>query len=113
MEEVHHNCVMCRRGLHNGRYQQHLLTDALPRERPEVVAYIQERAVLEVSIILITYGIHTYNLCLPTRTLPHNLTPIYPERVSRAHKIQLSLPLLTIMNLKSRLMRQKWEERGW
>lgn len=43
-----HNCVMCRRGFYRGRYQRHLLTDDLPRLRPELAAYIQDNAVLAV-----------------------------------------------------------------
>lgn len=49
MENLH-NCAMCRRGFYRGRYQQHVLTDNLPRAQPELAAYIQENAVLEVSI---------------------------------------------------------------
>lgn len=47
--EQHSNCVVCRRGLHNARYQRHVLTDDLPRTRPAFAAYIQEHAELEVS----------------------------------------------------------------
>ncbi|CAH2097765.1 unnamed protein product [Euphydryas editha] len=39
---------MCRRGFYRGRYQRHLLTDNLPRLQPELVAFIQDNAVLEV-----------------------------------------------------------------
>ncbi|KAJ8710627.1 hypothetical protein PYW08_009142 [Mythimna loreyi] len=46
--EDHRNCVMCRRGLYRGRYQQHVLSENLPREQPEVAAYIQQHSVLEV-----------------------------------------------------------------
>lgn len=46
--EVFRNCVLCRRGLYRGRYQQHILADNLPRERPEFAAFIQQNAVLEV-----------------------------------------------------------------
>lgn len=56
--DEYRNCVMCRRGLHRARYQQHVLTDALPGERPAFAAYIQENAVLEVSTSFI-YVLHS------------------------------------------------------
>ncbi|RVE40306.1 hypothetical protein evm_015044 [Chilo suppressalis] len=39
---------MCRRGFYRGRYQRHLLTDNLPRLQPELTAYIQDHALVEV-----------------------------------------------------------------
>lgn len=51
--DVYRNCVMCRRGFYRGRYQRHLLTDELPRTRPEFATHIQENAMLEVSTCLI------------------------------------------------------------
>ncbi|KAG7298778.1 hypothetical protein JYU34_017203 [Plutella xylostella] len=42
------NCVMCRRGLYRGRYQRHTLTDNIPRAQPEIAAFIQQNAELEV-----------------------------------------------------------------
>ncbi|RVE47698.1 hypothetical protein evm_007687 [Chilo suppressalis] len=42
------NCVMCCRGFYCGRYQRHLLIDNLPRLQPELTAYIQDHALVEV-----------------------------------------------------------------
>lgn len=53
--EGNHNCVMCRRGFYHGRYQEHILRDDLPSLRPELAAYIQENAVLEVCKSCISY----------------------------------------------------------
>lgn len=39
---------MCQRGLHNQRYQRHLLRENLPENEPAFAAYVQENAVLEV-----------------------------------------------------------------
>lgn len=57
MEDQRNNCVMCRRGFHNRRYQRHSLTASVLQEQPAFAAYVQENAVMEVSIASITLTI--------------------------------------------------------